>query len=122
MKNLCKTLRIHQNISTAYHPRTDGQSERTNQWLEQYLRFWCDEMQNDWHKYLPMAEFAHNQMPSATTKKSPYELIMGYTPKVEWVDTIRTDAVPAVMQRIEALNYARGTVYDNIMKAQRRYN
>src|ERR1700744_599515 len=118
MKNLCETLQIHQNISTAYPPRTDGQSERTNQWLEQYLWFWCDEMQDDWHKYLPMAEFAHNQMPNATTKKTPYELIMGYTPKVEWVDTVWTEAVPAVAQRIEALNYARGTAYDNILKAQ----
>ena len=36
-KELCRTLRIDQNISTAYHPQTDGQSERTNQWLEQYL-------------------------------------------------------------------------------------
>jgi hypothetical protein len=79
-KGLCKSLKIHQNISTAYHPRTDGQSERTNQWLEQFLRFYCDERQDDWHQWLPMAEFAHNQWPSATTKKTPFELIMGYTP------------------------------------------
>src|SRR6202789_3592308 len=37
-KELCRLLDISQNISTAYHPQTDGQSERTNQWLEQYLR------------------------------------------------------------------------------------
>ena len=37
-REVCKTLGISQNISTAYHPRTDGQSERSNQWVEQYLR------------------------------------------------------------------------------------
>ncbi len=37
MQELCKNLNIKQNISMAYHPQTDGQSERTNQWLEQYL-------------------------------------------------------------------------------------
>ena len=57
---LCKILGIKQNISTAYHPRTDGQSERTNQWLEQYLRFWVNERQDNWAAYLPLAEFTHN--------------------------------------------------------------
>ena len=60
MKELCRLLGITQNISTAYHPRTDGQSERTNQWIEQYFRFWVNHQQNNWHYYLPLAEFAHN--------------------------------------------------------------
>ena len=38
-RKLCKILGVHQNISTAHHPRTDEQSEQTNQWLEQYLHF-----------------------------------------------------------------------------------
>ena len=38
---LCKQFDIKQNISSAYHPQTNGQSERTNQKLEQYLHFWC---------------------------------------------------------------------------------
>ena len=56
-RELCKATGTTQNISTAYHPRTDGQSERTNQWLEQYLRFWVNERQDNWHAYLPLAEF-----------------------------------------------------------------
>ena len=48
MKELCGQLQIERNISTTYHLRTDGQSERTNQWLEQYLRFWVNYHQNNW--------------------------------------------------------------------------
>ena len=77
-KELCDQLNIHQNISTAYHPCTNGQSERTNQWLEQYLQFWCDERQDNWHIWLPIAEFAHNSWPGATMGKTPFKLIMGY--------------------------------------------
>ena len=88
-KGMCEALHIHQNISTAYHPRTDGQLERTNQWLEQYLRFYCDERQDDWHKWLPIVEFAHNSWPNATTKKSPFDLIMGYTPCHDQTGSVR---------------------------------
>ena len=42
MKELCRLMGITQNVSMAYHPRTDGQSERSNQWLEQYLWFLVD--------------------------------------------------------------------------------
>ncbi len=59
-RELFKTLGITQNISTAYHPRTDGQSERSNQWLEQYLRSYVNERQDNWAHYLPLAEFTHN--------------------------------------------------------------
>ena len=45
-RELCNIFGIKQNISTAYHPRTNGQSEWTNQWLEQYLCFWTNEHQD----------------------------------------------------------------------------
>jgi hypothetical protein len=54
------TLSIDQNISTAYHLQTDGQSERTNQWLEQYLRIYGNFQQDDWVSWLPVAQFVHN--------------------------------------------------------------
>jgi transposase InsO family protein len=57
---LCAKLGIKQNLSTAYHPQTDGQSEQTNQWLEQYLRIFGNYSQNDWANWLPLAQYIHN--------------------------------------------------------------
>jgi hypothetical protein len=68
---LCKALGIERNISMAYHPQTDGQSERTNQWLEQYLRIYSNYQQDDWARWLPLAQFVHNAWPSSTTGKTP---------------------------------------------------
>ena len=83
---MCKQLGITQNISTAYHPRTDGQSEWTNQWLEQYLRFWVNERQDNWNLYLPLAGFTHNNWPNEATGQSPFFLLMGHNPHADWKD------------------------------------
>jgi hypothetical protein len=114
---LCAALGVHQNISTAYHPRTDGQSERSNQWVEQFLRFFCDERQDDWHTWLSFAEFAHNSWPSATTRKSPFDLIMGYTPRIEWVEG--PSHLPTVTMRLSELNNIRDSALQQIVKAQK---
>ena len=81
-RELCRTLGINQNISMAYHPQTDGQSERTNQRLEQYLRIFIDYHQQNWASLLPLAQYTLNTWPNATTKKAPFELIMGHIPQV----------------------------------------
>jgi Integrase zinc binding domain len=78
MRELCKQLRIEQNISMAYHPQTDGQSERTNQWLEQYLWVYGNFQQNNWAAILPLAQFVHNSWPSDVTKRTPFDLLMGF--------------------------------------------
>ena len=53
-KELCRMLHIDQNISTAYHPQTNGQSKRTNQWLKQYLCIFINFHQNNWNFWLPL--------------------------------------------------------------------
>ena len=79
-RELCRTLGITQNISMAYHPQTDGQSEHTNQQLEQYLHIFIDYHQQNWAPLLPLAQYTLNAWPNATTKKAPFELIMGHIP------------------------------------------
>ncbi|KAB5587781.1 Transposon Tf2-1 polyprotein [Ceratobasidium theobromae] len=58
--------------ATAYHPRTDGQTERTNQTLEAYLRCYISYQQDNWVDYLPLAEFAYNNHPSTSLQQSPF--------------------------------------------------
>jgi len=53
-------LKIERRLSTAFHPQTDGPTERTNAILEQYLRAYINYQQDDWCGYLPLAEFAYN--------------------------------------------------------------
>ncbi len=60
MKELYRMLDITQNASTAFHPQTDGQTERVNQEVEKYLRIFVNHRQTDWSNWLPLAEFAHN--------------------------------------------------------------
>ena len=57
---LLELLGIHANRSLAFHPQTDGQTERLNSVLGQYLRMYCDYEQTDWASLLPMAEFSYN--------------------------------------------------------------
>ena len=78
-RGLAKELGITQNISTAFHPQTDGLTERTNQWLEQYLRL-VTAHQEDWSKWLPLATAVHNNSLNAMLKATPHQLIMGIDP------------------------------------------
>jgi RNase H-like domain found in reverse transcriptase/Reverse transcriptase (RNA-dependent DNA polymerase)/Integrase zinc binding domain/Chromo (CHRromatin Organisation MOdifier) domain len=78
-RELTRGLGIDQNLSTAFHPQTDGLSERTNQWVEQYLRL-ITANQNKWSKWLPMATAVHNNSRNSTTGFAPSELLIGWEP------------------------------------------
>ncbi|KAL5512939.1 hypothetical protein ACEPAH_3337 [Sanghuangporus vaninii] len=80
MKELYKLLHIEGNPSTAYHPQTDGQTERVNQELEQYLRLYVNHRQSDWADWLALAEFAYNNREHSATKLSPFFVNLGVHP------------------------------------------
>ena len=120
MRELCHLMGITQNISTAYHPRTDGQSERSNQWLEQYLCFWVDHQQTNWHHYLPLAEFAHNSWKNEATGQSPFEILMGYSPRAEIFDV--TSSIPTVALWLRDWKKAREDAQRLMIKAQKKWS
>jgi Integrase zinc binding domain len=72
---ITKALGITQNLSTAFHPQTDGLLERKNQWVEQYLHLICTS-QSDWAKWLPIATVVHNNTRNSTTGFTPNTLLL----------------------------------------------
>src|SRR5216683_3748863 len=111
---LCKLSGIHQNISTAYHPQTNGQSEWTNQSLETYLHLYCDTQQHEWAKLLPIAQYVRNLWPSSMTKQVPFNILIGYTPLAHQ-PTCSTD-IPNLQQRLKKIEESRTAALEALCK------
>ncbi|GKA66935.1 putative reverse transcriptase domain-containing protein [Tanacetum coccineum] len=77
MRSLQKALGTSLDMSTAYHPQTDGQSERTIQTLEDMLRACVIDFGNGWVKHLPLVEFSYNNSYHASIKAAPFEALYG---------------------------------------------
>ncbi|GJQ94342.1 putative reverse transcriptase domain-containing protein [Tanacetum coccineum] len=72
-----KALGTSLDMSTAYHPETDGQSERTIQTLEDMLRACVIDFGNGWERHLPLVEFSYNNSYHASIKAAPFEALYG---------------------------------------------
>ncbi|GJY30620.1 putative reverse transcriptase domain-containing protein [Tanacetum coccineum] len=72
-----KALGTNLDMSTAYHPQTDGQSERTIQTLEDMLRACVNDFGNGWVKHLPLVEFSYNNSYHASIKAAPFKALYG---------------------------------------------
>jgi len=126
MKTLLQLLEIKGNHSTVYHPQSDGQTERTNATLEQYLRVFCNYQQDDWWKLLLLAECAYNNAQSASTKVSPFFANYGYHPrsntKVTITNTSSTN--PTAEAYAENLKQIHSRLTEDLkaaQEAQKRY-
>jgi len=82
MRELNEMLGIKSKLSTAFHPQTDGQTERVNQELEQYLRMFIDHRQEQWPEWLGTAEFAYNNKAHSSTRTSPFKVNYGQNPRM----------------------------------------
>lgn len=86
--SLAYFLGVKRRLSTAFHPQTDGQTERQNSTMEQYLRAFVCWEQDDWVSWLPVAEFAYNNARNSTTGISPFEANLGYSPRMSWDEDV----------------------------------
>jgi transposase InsO family protein len=79
-QELLKLLGIKLALSTAYHPQSDGTTERVNQEIEAYLSIYCASHPEEWPRTVHMMEFTHNSRRHADRLKSPFEIILGISP------------------------------------------
>lgn len=84
-QELWKLLGCKLNMSTAFHPETDGQTERQNRTLEEYLRSYINIEQDNWDECLIGAEIAYNNSVNISTKQTPYYLNYGQHPNLSAV-------------------------------------
>ncbi|GJV02712.1 putative reverse transcriptase domain-containing protein [Tanacetum coccineum] len=115
-RSLQKALGTSLDMSTAYHPQTDGQSERTIQTLEDMLRACVIDFGNGWVKHLPLVEFSYNNSYHASIKAAPFEALYGrkYRSPVCWAEVGQiqltgpeivqetTEKIVQIKQRIQA--------------------
>ena len=101
-KELNQMLGIEMKLSTAFHPQTDGQMERMNQKLKQYLRFFIDHRQKDWSEWLVSVEFTVNNKVYLATKTSL--LIANYSKELRMgVDVGRKGKMEKVVEFVERM-------------------
>ncbi|SOV09218.1 uncharacterized protein UDID_18291 [Ustilago sp. UG-2017a] len=86
-RSLSTLLGIENHFSSAYHPQSDGQTERINQVLEQFLHGYSNHLQTDWSDLLPLAEFSYNNAEHASTQLTPFFANYGYHPRFSFDNT-----------------------------------
>ena len=115
-----RLLDVSQDMSTAYHPQTDGQTERVNQVLEQYLRTFCAWDQRDWLELLPYAEFCYNNTVHSATKVTPFYANFGYNPIDNYPAEVVESNVPAAEEYVENLAKLRKDMRETLILAREK--
>jgi hypothetical protein len=119
-QQLHEALGTHLKFSSTYHPQTDGQTERTNQILEDMLRTCALQDKLGWDKRLPYAEFSYNNSYQASLKMSPFEALYGrnFRTPLHWDQPGKTQVFgPDIL--LEAEENIR-MVWENLKAAQSR--
>ena len=102
-KHLFKMLKVTCNLSCGYHPQTNGQAERTNQTLEQYLRCVLSYQQDDWADILHFAEFVYNNSIHSSTRVTPFSAYTCYHPGWLVLETPELPKNPNAEDHLEQL-------------------
>ncbi|KAL0149750.1 hypothetical protein M9458_054940, partial [Cirrhinus mrigala] len=115
-----KILGITVNLSSGYHPQTNGQTERKIQELGRYLRAYCQDDQHSWSRFLPWVEYAQNSLRQDTTGLTPFQCVLGYQPPLfPWTE--EPSNVPAVDHWFRESERVWDSAHHHLQRAVRRH-
>jgi len=116
---LFQLLGVKANLSTAYHPETDSQTECVNQILEKYIQAYINCHQDDWVNLLPLAEFSYKSTSHSVTMVTPFFANNGFHPKLQVsLESVVSDAAHKVATDLKELHQH---LHDQISHALKQY-
>lgn len=116
-QDLFKALGVKLHMSTSYHPQTDGQTERVNQCLENYLRCMAFAQPKKWHSWLSMAEWWYNTSFHTSLKMTPFQALYGFKPPQVAEMFLVEDEVEDPVVMIQRRQLANQVIRDNLLQA-----
>ncbi|SYW84014.1 uncharacterized protein UHO2_03230 [Ustilago hordei] len=126
-KAITEQMGVKHSLSMAYHPQTDGQTERVNQVIEQYLRMYCNYEQNDWANLLDTAAFVYNNMVHNSIGVSPFFACYGWNPKAhpdspQWLGVNDPGCFEYLMDGKEHCKYLQEQIREAQCRSVDQYN
>ena len=125
MKELYEASEIKGNPSTTYHPQTDGQMEQVNQEVKEFLMIFVNNKQDNWSKWLPVAQFCHNDRQHSATKYSPFFLNYGWHTRkgIEPLPALTVPMVESFLKNImDTQNKASTALKEAVERMKIQYN
>jgi transposase InsO family protein len=93
-QELFKLADVQLQMSSSYHPQSDGQTERLNQSMDTFLRCFANACPSKWSSWLPLAEFWYNSSPHSALGRSPFEALYGFPPRHFGISALDSVSVP----------------------------
>ena len=104
-------------MSSSYHPQTDGQTERLNQCLENFLRCTVHSCPRQWHKWLPLAEFWYNTAFHSALGKSLFEVLYGHPPRHFGIANLTANSIPDLDAWLKERDLLSRLIHQQLLRA-----
>jgi len=123
MRELNGILEIESKLPTAFYPQIDGQTERVNQELEQYLRMFINHRQEQWPEWLGTAEFAYNNKVHSSTQMIPFKANYRQDPRMEFEGRKKRkyERVKKFIEKMKEIQKEARVVLEKVQEKMKKY-